>query len=312
MSRVLPYLGGKSQVAPEIISRFPKGPKTYVEPFFGGGGVFFTLPPGTYTTRVANDINHNVVTFFRVLRSRVEELEHVCSLTPYAKQEWSDCGQLSTGLDITKPDDEPELARRLWVRQSQGFAGRQEGGSPCWARKGAKGPDLAGRAVKSIDMFQEASDWLSGVEVDCLDALEFIGKYAGPDCFIYEDPPYVPETRVGKSYDHEPDEKWHKELCELNLACSEAGSLIALSGYDNDIYNDILKGWRKESFERYAPSAMGATEKRRMEVLWMNYPASVELGDRWKQPVLKAKSKNDQALLSKIKARGKRDSIKNH
>jgi DNA adenine methylase len=309
MSKVLPYLGGKSQVAQEVISKFPKGPKCYVEPFFGGGGIFFELPAHVYQSRVINDINHNVITFFRVLRNRPEELEQVCRLTPYAKEEWEQCGQLSGGLDTSTPSGELELARRLWVRQSQGFAGRQEHGSPCWARKGAKGPDLALRAANSVELFTEASEHLRKVEVDNLDALEFIGKYAGSNCFIYEDPPYHPSTRVGKSYDHEPDEAWHEQLCKLNVSCTEAGSLIALSGYDNAVYNDLLKGWRKETFERYAPSAMGATEKRRTEVLWLNYPASMELGDRWRVAPVKPSNSREKSLLSGIK---KYAAAKNH
>jgi site-specific DNA-adenine methylase len=199
MSKVLPYLGGKSQIASEIISHFPRGPKVYVEPFFGGGGVYFEVPAGLYQSRCVNDINNNVMTFFRALRDRRQDLEEVCRLTPYSKSEWDYCGQLSTGLNLEDPKDQLELARRLWVRQSQGFAGRQEGGSPAWARKGAKGPDLATRAANSVDLFQEAAEQLIRTEIDCIDALQFIGKYAGPNCFIYEDPPYHPSTRVGQS-----------------------------------------------------------------------------------------------------------------
>jgi len=310
MSKVLPYLGGKSQIAPEIISHFPKGPKCYVEPFFGGGGIFFAIPDGLYQSKCVNDINNGVMTFFRVLRDRKEDLERVCRLTPYSKEEWNFCGQLASGLDLSSPEGELELARRLWVRQSQGFAGRQEGGNPCWARKGAKGPDLAVRAANSVDLFAEAAQQLIRTEIDCIDALEFIGKYAGPNCFIYEDPPYHPSTRIGQSYDHEPDEAWHESLCKLNLECSEAGSLVALSGYDNEPYNDILKGWRKVSFTRYAPSAMGAKseeEKHRTEVMWMNYPASAEIGMSWR-PQTKATNSREKALLAGLK----RGAHKNH
>jgi site-specific DNA-adenine methylase len=85
------YYGAKSQIAEKILPHFPKGPETYVETCFGSGALFFALPEGLYPNRVINDLNRGVVTFFKVLRERPEELRRVCELTPYAFDEQRSC-----------------------------------------------------------------------------------------------------------------------------------------------------------------------------------------------------------------------------
>ncbi len=90
------YLGGKSRLAPWIASMLPRSHRTYVEPFFGSGAVLFAKPPSH--TEIVNDLDGEVVNFFRVLRDRYDELERACLLTPYAREEYDAC-QLDPTLD---------------------------------------------------------------------------------------------------------------------------------------------------------------------------------------------------------------------
>ncbi len=76
------YFGGKSRLAPWIASLLPTH-RTYVEPYFGSGAVLFAKPPSH--TEIVNDLDGEIVNFFRVLRDRYEDLERACVLTPYAR-----------------------------------------------------------------------------------------------------------------------------------------------------------------------------------------------------------------------------------
>jgi D12 class N6 adenine-specific DNA methyltransferase len=58
----IPYYGGKQQLASTIISIIPNH-KIYVEPFFGGGAVFFSKAPSL--VEVINDLNLEMVNFYR-------------------------------------------------------------------------------------------------------------------------------------------------------------------------------------------------------------------------------------------------------
>src|SRR5216684_3309153 len=67
----LPYIGGKNRLAAKIISLLPEH-ITYVEPFAGGAQVFFHKQPSK--VEVLNDLNGEIVNFFRVCQWHHEEL----------------------------------------------------------------------------------------------------------------------------------------------------------------------------------------------------------------------------------------------
>src|SRR5438034_10640941 len=65
------YIGGKSRIASKLIGHFPEH-VTYVEPFAGGAQVFFHKTPSK--VEVLNDLNCEIVNFFRVCQWHYEEL----------------------------------------------------------------------------------------------------------------------------------------------------------------------------------------------------------------------------------------------
>src|SRR6202167_1306240 len=67
----LPYIGGKRNLAKQIIAMFPEH-TTYVEAFAGGAQVFFHKPPSK--VEVLNDLDGEVVNFYRVCQAHYEEL----------------------------------------------------------------------------------------------------------------------------------------------------------------------------------------------------------------------------------------------
>src|SRR5205823_610276 len=67
----LPYIGGKNRLAAKIIALLPEH-TTYVEPFAGGAQVFFHKQPAK--VEVLNDLNGEIVNFFRVCQWHHEEL----------------------------------------------------------------------------------------------------------------------------------------------------------------------------------------------------------------------------------------------
>jgi DNA adenine methylase len=93
------------------------------------------------------------------------------------------------------------------------------------------------------------------------------------DAFVYIDPPYLFSTRISQKplYDHEAgDADFHTKLLKL-AAVSPAKVMI--SGYENDLYNDLLPGWHKHTFRSMTRKGMAT------ETLWMNYKKPVILHD---------------------------------
>ena len=97
-------------MADRIAALIPTDTVGYVEPFCGALSVLLAKTPSP--AEVANDLDHKIITFWRVLRDRPDELERVCALTPHSRIE------ARTAL-VTDPSDELELARQVWVALTQ-------------------------------------------------------------------------------------------------------------------------------------------------------------------------------------------------
>jgi DNA adenine methylase len=77
------YYGGKQSMLKNILPLIPKHIH-YVEPFFGGGAVFWAKEPSSI--EIINDYNDNVVNFYRVMKMRFEELQKIVQSTPFSRE----------------------------------------------------------------------------------------------------------------------------------------------------------------------------------------------------------------------------------
>ena len=80
----LRYFGGKARLATWIVDHLPPH-VCYVEPFGGAASVLLRKPPAPY--EVYNDLDGEVVGFFRVLRERPHDLVEAIRNTPFARAE---------------------------------------------------------------------------------------------------------------------------------------------------------------------------------------------------------------------------------
>lgn len=256
MKPPVPYVGGKQTLATSVVSLMAPHDH-YVEPFFGGGSILFAKPPSRMET--VNDIDGNLVAFWRVLRDHPHELAWRCALTPHSRQEMTETRDLQAG----DPDD-LERARRVWVQLTQGRAARLT--RTGWryviteAAKHALPDYLDGYLTRIVG----SSERLRGVSLECRDGIDMVGAYDAPGTCFYVDPPYLGTTR-GRStlYAHEmPDAADHERLLEVLTQCQ--GQVI-LSGYASALYDDALSDW-----ERIEASARDQASHERTEVLWVN------------------------------------------
>src|SRR5205085_2408495 len=102
------YHGGKWRLAPWIIGHFPAH-VTYCEPY--GGGMSVLLRMKRSTVEIYNDLDRDVVTFFKVLRERTNDMVRAIELTPYSRSELD--------LAYQPREDELERARRFYIRAWQ-------------------------------------------------------------------------------------------------------------------------------------------------------------------------------------------------
>ena len=66
MKPMIKYRGGKSKEIPYIRRHLPRFTGRYIEPFFGGGALFFFLEP---RQSIVNDVNSKLIDFYRGVRN---------------------------------------------------------------------------------------------------------------------------------------------------------------------------------------------------------------------------------------------------
>jgi DNA adenine methylase len=106
------------------------------------------------------------------------------------------------------------------------------------------------------------------VQIENQPALKLIERYARKNVFIYADPPYVLSTRSKRIYACEMKDKDHIELLQLLL---KHPGPVMISGYMNEIYADMLKGWK--ILTKFSNCEGGLT---REESIWLNYEPPAE------------------------------------
>lgn len=273
------YYGGKTKLAPRIAALLPTH-RCYVEPFAGSLAVLLAKRRAPH--EVINDLDGHVVNFWRQLRDHPDDLERLCRLTPYSREEFITCAD----LDI---DDDLERARRWWVRVTQAYGRLQRSG---WSTGVSRSGSRAATTLAYTERFAAVAERLRTVAVEHKPAVEVIEVYDAPNAVIYADPPYLGTARRRDKGDSPAyptdmdDEASHVELAAALNACR--GTVI-LSGYASPLYDDLYASWSRIEFDVHVPSAnsVGDGTARAVEVLWVNRPTvlQLELGDIDAQPL---------------------------
>lgn len=241
--------------------------KAYIESFGGSAAVLLNKNPSE--VEVYNDIHGDVVNFFKILRTQGSELIGLLRLTPYSREEFT----LACRSDA---DDSFEKARQFFVRARQvrnGLATKATPGRWSYTKKDSR----QGRALpinqwlNSIEGLQEICDRIQNVQIEHLDALDVIQRYDTPGSLHYIDPPYLMSSRTGgENYSHEYNEEQHANLLKLLLTLQ---GKVVLSGYINEMYPSVLKGWKESRrISRLANATLtDGTKQLRQEVIWTNF-----------------------------------------
>lgn len=236
----------------------------YCEPFAGSAAVLLNRAPSPVETY--NDIDGDVVNFFRVLRDRSEELIRACALTPFSREEYYHAIH-----DSQVGISDVERARRFFIRARQTRTGLAQTASlGRWAncketsRSGMSG--VVSRWLGGVEGLDEVAERIMRVQIENRPALDVIKLYDSPTTLFYCDPPYVHATRGDtKAYGFEMDDGQHRLLAEtLNKIQGKA----AVSGYRCDLMDELFRDWHR--FDAPAKK-VHSTKDERQESLWTNY-----------------------------------------
>ncbi len=242
----------------------------YCEPFAGSGAVLFNKKPAPVETY--NDLDGEVVNFFKILRENKKELLELIALTPFSREEFA----LSCEIDSELTN--LERARRFYVRARQVRTGLAQTASiGRWAnckntsRSGMSG--VISRYIGGIEKLEFIADRLLRVQIENRPAIEVIKLYDSDKTLFYCDPPYVHSTRGdNKAYRFEMSDKQHIELAEV---LNKVEGKVAISNYECDLMEELYPSskWTKH----LGPNkTIHTTKDKRREILWTNYKLSTK------------------------------------
>src|SRR6185437_7892632 len=164
----------------------------YCEAFAGSAAILLNRDPSPVETY--NDLDGEVVNFFRVLRDKKERLVEAIGLTPFSREEFA----RACTLDPKVSDF--ERARRFYVRARQVRTGLAQTASiGRWAncmntsRQGMSG--VISRWLGAVEDLPLIATRLLRVQIENRPAADVIKLYDSKDTLFYCDPPYVHETR---------------------------------------------------------------------------------------------------------------------
>jgi DNA adenine methylase len=263
----LSWYGSKSGLAERITSLLPPHIR-YIEAFCGSAAVLFRKKPSQI--EIINDIDAEVVNFFRVLRDdqQSEQLRKLLEHTPYARDEFDFC------RENPDSDDLVEQARRFFVRCRQSYAGIVDAH---WSFSLTS--NRASQFNSPIEQLEAITHRFRKVQVENTDFRRLLKKSDLPDTTIFLDPPYLlsedggPAHGAVRKYRHTFSADDHVDLLEIITGFKNAR--VLLSGYRTKLYDQHLGKWKRYEFPVRVNAALvptsGERSTKRTESLWCNF-----------------------------------------
>ena len=259
------WYGGKFSHLKWILPLLPECAH-FCEPFGGSAAVLLNRDPSPVETY--NDLDGELVNFFRVLRNQKDELIYAIGMTPFSRKEF----EISIKTNFEDPEiTDLEKARRFFIKARQVRTGLAQTASiGRWAnclktsRAGMSG--AVSRWLGSVEGLEDIASRLIRVQIENDDALAVIKRYDSDETLFYCDPPYVHDSRGDKNaYKFEMLDVDHIHM--INMLKNVKGK-VAISGYRGDLYDQLLKGWNMHT----GPTKKALSVKDfRTEILWTNY-----------------------------------------
>ncbi|QKJ23666.1 Dam family site-specific DNA-(adenine-N6)-methyltransferase [Poseidonibacter lekithochrous] len=231
---ILKWAGGKTQLLPELISRMPLQYNNYIEPFFGGGALFFANNP---ENSILADINPELVNLYTSIAKEPQNI--ISILKTYENSE--EFFYEMRAQDYNSLTNIEKAARTLFLNKTcfNGLYRVNKKGLFNTPYGRYKNPNFVNE-----DGIFAASQMLSNTTFENLGYKETLHLHAKEGDFIFLDPPYLP---IGKYEDFKRYtkegfyEEDHKELAKEVKRLSEIGCHVILTNSNSPLVYDLYE-----------------------------------------------------------------------
>ncbi|MCK5056228.1 MAG: Dam family site-specific DNA-(adenine-N6)-methyltransferase [Candidatus Aminicenantes bacterium] len=276
---ILKWAGGKQQLMQQLLQRVPKNYRQYIEPFIGGGALFFALTPDA---AIIADSNPELMNLYRTVVNDVESLIEILKGFKTDKDSYYKIRFLNT----TQLSDVERAARTIYLNRTC-FNGLY--------RVNKKGQfnvpygDYKNPRIYYPEYLRAASIVLKSTTIICADYREVLAKHAREGDFIYLDPPYLPVSKYSdfKRYTKEQFyEEEHIELAKEVKRLHELGCHVLLTNSNHPLVYELYNGFRIEVFQTRRNISKDAKNRKGEDVI-VNIPPHRKFLLRVEPPTLK-------------------------
>lgn len=229
---ILKWAGGKTQMLKDILPRIPKYSGKYIEPFFGGGALYFALQPNK---AVIGDSNPEIINVYRQIVDNVDAvIEKLKTYKNTSEMFYEVRSQIWEDLSPAEA-----AARTLYLNKTcfNGLYRVNRKGQFNSPYGRYKNPTICDE-----ELLRAASTALHKAEIICGDYLDVLGENAKSGDFVFLDPPYIPVTKYSdfKRYTKEQFyEDDHRNLAVEVKRLYEHGCYVILTNSNHPLVHEL-------------------------------------------------------------------------
>jgi DNA adenine methylase (dam) len=229
---ILKWAGGKQQLVEILLSSSPKQYNKYIEPFVGGGALFFALQPNK---AIISDSNAELINLYQVVANNVEDLITILKDMKNTEEEY----YRIRSLDTSKMSNIEQAARTMYLNKTcyNGLYRVNRKGKFNVPYGKYKKPNICDENnLRLASIVLKQSTIIHG------DYKDVLHRYAEPGDFIFLDPPYLPISKYAdfKRYTKEQFyEEDQLELAEEVDRLAEIGCNILLTNSNHPLVHRL-------------------------------------------------------------------------
>lgn len=233
---ILKWAGGKRQMLDRLIPLAPDRYGTYIEPFVGGGALFFALRP---THAIISDSNPELINMYVQVRDRVGEVIRLLNKFHNTRDEFLEI----RALDWTVLDPALAAARMIYLNRTcfNGLYRVNRQGRFNVAFAGYKHPTICDEPALAA-----ASQALQEATIVCDDYANILDRHAKPGDFVFLDPPYVPSGKTADFTGYTKDrfgQADQQALARLFTRLDHAGCRLLLTNSNTPLAQRLYAGY---------------------------------------------------------------------
>lgn len=253
---ILNRLGNKTRIAQDIIQHFPQH-RTFIDMFFGAGGIFFNKPLADYN--FCNDIDDDVFNLYQVLKTDKENLIKEIEIMPMTEN-------LLKHWNFNTETEPLQKAVRFIMLSNFGYMGKPN--------TMVFGQSYGNQKKSTLSKIDATFERIKFAQFMCCDFRKVLSKVQFRDneneAFVYADPPYI---GTDNNYSQSFTEQDTKDLFELLV---NSGLKFAISEFDNDFVMSLANDYKLNIITIGERQNM---KNRRTEILVTNYKKPLSLFD---------------------------------